>query len=69
MLTHVLRTSIEVFMMEQGTLLRSISHYGQERYGGQQEEEDEEEVGGGGGGGVAVLFHGAGHYEALSKCE
>jgi hypothetical protein len=22
-----------------------------------------------GGGGVAVLFHGAGHYEALTRCD
>ena len=60
MLTHVLKEPIEVFMMEETPdrgALRSIAHYGEDEYKGQE------------GVGVAVLFHGAGHYEALSLCE
>lgn len=78
MLTHVLRAPIEVFMSAEerstkalgrgglggggGGTLRSIAHYGRDEYG-------DAATDGGGGGGIAVLFHGAGHYEALSKCE
>ena len=54
MLTHVIRAPVEVFLTE-GPALRSIGKYGAEEYGPE--------------GGVAVLFHGAGHYEALSRCD
>ena len=72
MLTHVLRAPIEVFIIENNlaaaaaaadddddATLRSIAHYGQDDYADALAA----------GEGVAVLFHGAGHYEALSPCE
>jgi len=59
MLTHVVETPIEVFMPEAGKSLRSIGVYGGEEY---CDEKDGE-------GRISVLFHGAGHYEALTRCD
>ena len=59
MLTHVVETPIEVFMPEAGESLRSIGVYGGEEY---CDENDGE-------GRISVLFHGAGHYEALTRCD
>ena len=81
-LTHVLAAPIEVFMLDGGAL-RSIGTYGDEYGGGGGGAGGGGGVaaeggggvtaegggGGGGGGGIAVLFHGAGHYEALSLCQ
>jgi OTU domain-containing protein 6 len=62
----------------EGGELRSIGRYGEdeeeEEDGDEEEEEEEGEEEGAsggaeGGGGVAVLFHGAGHYEALTRCD
>jgi len=69
MLTHVTASPIEVFMVDRGGGgMRSIAHYGKEEYGEAQNGDGEEE-GPGDRVGIAVLFHGAGHYEALSICQ
>ena len=62
----------------EGGELRSIGRYGEDEEEEEDGDEEEEEEGGEeegasggaeGGGGVAVLFHGAGHYEALTRCD
>lgn len=55
MLTHVLASPVEVFMPSpDARAVRSIGKYGADEYPGDA---------------VAVLFHGAGHYEALAPCD
>ena len=55
MLTHVLESPVEVFMPSpDARTVRSIGAYGADEYPGE---------------GVAILFHGAGHYEALTPCD
>jgi OTU domain-containing protein 6 len=61
MLTHVLRTPIAVYMSH-ATGVKNIGTYGEE-YTGQAAEAAEAACGAAWP--VRVLFHGAGHYEAL----
>jgi hypothetical protein len=55
--SHVLRRPIEVHMKVVGEPLRSIGIYGNEDYGTATAKPK-----------LMLLFHGQGHYEALSKC-
>lgn len=59
MLTHVVKTPIEVFVSEPNDGLRSIGTYGGDEYSGDGDDDR----------GISVLFHGAGHYEALTRCD
>mgnify|MGYP001163462778 FL=1 len=56
--THVLQRPIEVHMAMAGEPLRSIGIYGNEDYGTTKDSKTK----------LMLLFHGQGHYEALSKC-
>ena len=59
MLTHVVKTPIEVLVSEPNDGLRSIGTYCGDEYSGDGDDD----------GGISVLFHGAGHYEALTRCD
>ena len=58
--SHVLKRPIEVHMAMSGEPLRSIGIYGNEDYGTATTDDKKPKL--------MLLFHGQGHYEALSKC-
>ena len=66
MLARALGEAVEVFMPVADGGVRSIAVYGEDDEGG---EGDDVEKCAASDARVAVLFHGAGHYEALAECD
>lgn len=71
MLARALGEAVEVFMPVADGGVRSIAVYGEDDEGGEgdDEEGDDVEKCDASDARVAVLFHGAGHYEALAECD
>ena len=70
-LARALGEAVEVFIPVADGGVRSIAVYGEDDEGseGDDEEGDDVEKCAASDARVAVLFHGAGHYEALAECD